>query len=222
MVSPMSQIDDPVEQIRVLSAANRAAPDASTEQRLVLLRHEAFDPDLAPPATLPDPIRASTDEPGPLRPLAPHRARHRQPPSRAGPPRVRARPRDARCRGGRTARRRHRPGPRRVRRRAGRRPRERDHALVRALHATAGSLPDRRPPQLDPRQRRGVDRRLAPHALRALRAHRADRHRRAGRAAPRRAAGAVGQQEHVAPRPHRHEHRTGTRTAPSWARTCAP
>ena len=36
-----------------------------------MLRHEAFDPDVAPPRTLPEPIRAATDDPGPLRPLAP-------------------------------------------------------------------------------------------------------------------------------------------------------
>jgi len=71
MVSPMSQVDDPVEQIHTLSATNRAAPNPSTEQRLVMLRHEAFDPDVAPPRTLPEPIRAATDDPGPLRPLAP-------------------------------------------------------------------------------------------------------------------------------------------------------
>jgi hypothetical protein len=61
-----------IDAIRVLTAANRAQPDARLEQRLVSLRHDAFATlDRRPPAPLPAPITATTATPGELPELSP-------------------------------------------------------------------------------------------------------------------------------------------------------
>ena len=114
----------------------------------------------------------------------------------------------------------HRPGPGRLRRVRGRRARKSSspwyvpfspEALAQFRVAAAG---------LGAGQRRAVDGRLAPDALRAPGGRRGDGHRRARRGVPGGAPGAVGQQVHAAPRPRRHEHELAPGRRLPRAATC--
>jgi hypothetical protein len=63
----------PLEAIGILTEVNRAVRDARIEERLVVLRHEAFDfLDRRSPVEPPPPITAETNAPGPLPEIEPH------------------------------------------------------------------------------------------------------------------------------------------------------